>query len=424
MMFDVIICAITNLFRIYLVYRFVLLFLEPTEVSKKKEFLAYACYYAVNTWLFLEFHIAWINVLSNLIGIGIVVWLRSKEIKTIVFVTITIYIINMACDVIGTVLFVNYQDGILHSQICAIIALFFTFICEFIAEKIVIVQKKTENTPKVALIVIPVCSILMISFLIYSDYCTDKGIVIISIGLLIMNFFMLYLYNQLLKFVVQKYEAEVLKQKVEIYSNQLETFLQTDEKVKTLKHDMKHHMNEIKLLANKYDIKEIQNYIDRMGGFIENPKEIVSSGNIDIDSVLNYMLQKAREELKIVNADVILPEKIKHAFDINVLLGNLLDNAIEAAKQTENKFLNVDIALIKGILKIVIENSYLSTETIREKEGYAYLSTKKVKVGHGIGLKSVRKIVEKYNGTMDIVEQDDVFCVRLILYMSKMENEI
>lgn len=423
-MFDVVTCAITNLFRIYLVYRFVLLFLEPTEVSKKKEFLAYACYYVVNTWLFLEFHIAWVNVLSNLIGIGIVVWLRSKEIKTIVFVTITIYIINMACDVIGTVLFINYQDGILHSQVCAIIALFFTFICEFIAEKIVTVQKKVENIPKVALVVIPVCSILVICFLIYSDYCTDKGIVIVSIGLLIMNFFMLYLYNQLLKFVVQKYEAEVLKQKVEFYSNQLETILQTDEKVKTLRHDMKHHMNEIKLLANKYDVKEIQNYIDKMNAFIENPKEIVSSGNIEIDSVLNYMLQKAREELDIVNVEVMLPENIKHSFDINVLLGNLLENAIDAAKLTEKKYLNVDIALKKGVLKVFIENSCLSTELIKNKEGNVYLSTKKAKRGHGIGLKSVGKIVENYNGTMDIVEQDDVFCVRLILYMSKMENEI
>lgn len=423
-MFDMITCAITNLFRIYLVYRFALLFLEPTEVSKKREFFAYACYYAVNTLLFFEFHTAWINVLSNLIGIGIVVWLRSKEVKTIVFVTITIYIINMACDVIGTVLFINYQDGILHSQIYAVIALLLTFICEFIAEKIVTAQKKIENTPKVALIVIPVCSILMIVFLIYSDYCTDKGIVLVSVGLLIMNFFMLYLYNQLLIFVVQKYEAEVLKQKVEIYSNQLETILQTDEKVKTLRHDMKHHMNEIKLLANKYDIKEIQNYIDRMQAFIENTKEIVSSGNMEIDSVLNYMLQKARDELKNVNINVMLPENIKHSFDINILLGNLLENAIEAAKLTKEKYLNVDISLKKGVLKISIENSYLTAEVIKKKEGDVYLSTKKSKSGHGIGLKSVRKIVEKYNGTMDIVEHDGIFCVRLIIYMSKVENEI
>ena len=69
------------------------------------------------------------------------------------YILITIYMINMACDVIGTVLFINYQDGILHSQIYAIIALFLTFICEFIAEKIVTAQKKTENIPKVALIV-------------------------------------------------------------------------------------------------------------------------------------------------------------------------------------------------------------------------------------------------------------------------------
>ena len=69
---------------------------------------------------------------------------------------------------------------------------------------------------------------------------------------------------------------------------------------------------------------------------------------MEIDSVLNYMLQKAREELETVIVKVMLPEKLKHAFDINVMIGNLLENAIEAARQTEQKYLNVNIALKKG----------------------------------------------------------------------------
>ena len=49
------------------------------------------------------------------------------------------------------------------------------------------------------------------------------------------------------------------------------------------------------------------------------------------------MLQRAKEELKTVTVKVILPEEIKHSFDLNILLGNLLENAIEAAERTENK---------------------------------------------------------------------------------------
>ncbi len=108
---------------------------------------------------------------------------------------------------------------------------------------------------------------------------------------------------------------------------------------------MKHHMNEIKLLANQSDMVGIHDYIDQMEMFMHNPKEIVASGNMENDSLLNYMPQKAKEELETVCVKVMLPEDIKHSFDINVLLGNLLENAIEAAKQTDKKYLGVNILL-------------------------------------------------------------------------------
>lgn len=421
-MFDVITCAVTNMFRIYLVYKFVSLFLDVSERNKKKEAFAYICFYFANTILFLEFHMVWINVLSNLLGIGLVVWIRSQKVKTVIFITIIIYSINMVCDVIGTALFINYQDGTLHSQIYAVIALLLTFICELLTEKVVTSHKKIVDVPRNALIIVPACSILTVCFLTYSDFCTDKGLVIVSVSLLIMNFFTLYLYNQLIESVVQKYETEALKRKAEVYSNQLEVILQTNEKVRTLRHDMKHHMNELKLLAKKYEVKEIQDYIERMNAFIDNPKDVVSSGNMEIDSVLNYMLQKAKQELKLVNTKVELPEHMKHHFDVNIILGNLLDNAIESAKQTEEKYLKVGITFQKGILKIIIENSCLSKKLLKSKEGNRYLSTKQKKEEHGIGLKSVKKVVEQYQGDMEIISQNDRFCVSLLLYMSDKEE--
>ena len=123
----------------------------------------------------------------------------------------------------------------------------------------------------------------------------------------------------------------------------------------------------------------------------------------------------------------MLPEEIKHSFDINVLLGNLLENAIEAAQQTDKKYLSVNITLKRGVLKMMIENSFNTSNIIREGQqgrGKVLLTTKPFKEQHGIGLKNVKKIVEKYNGKMNVSTQKDIFCVNLILYMSKMENGI
>ena len=426
-MFDFMICAITNLVRIYLIYRFVNIFLGKT--TKRKEHILFVCagFYVANTALFWIFHTMWINMVCNLIGISGIVRLYTKSIKTNIFVTGTIYLNNMGCDVAGTMLFIQYEDGQKFDQIYEIVSVFMILVCLLLAGKIITIHKNVERTQNVSLILVPLCSIAVIWFLAYSDACEEIGIAVVALGLLVINLFMLYLYNQLLRSISQKYETEMLKNQVQIYANQLDVILQSEEKVKALRHDMKHHMNELKLLANKYGAVEIQDYIDRMENFIHNSKEIVSSGNVEIDSVLNYMLQKAKEELETVKVKVILPEEIKHSFDLNVLIGNLLENAIEAARQTDTKYLNVYIALQKGVLKIQVDNSFV-TGIISEKEerdgSKIFLTTKRRKEQHGIGLKNVKKIVESYNGNMDIQTSGGIFSVKLILYMSRIENAI
>lgn len=95
--------------------------------------------------------------------------------------------------------------------------------------------------------------------------------------------------------------------------------LQGEEKVRALCHDMKHHMNELKILAAKGETGVIEEYINDMQDFISNPNEIVSSGNLEIDSVMNYLLRRAKEELRTVNVNVRLPKSIGHSLDINVI---------------------------------------------------------------------------------------------------------
>lgn len=423
-MLDFIICVITNLLRVYLIYRFAEVFLGKAETEKNKVLCVCAVYYIINVALFWIFHTAWINIVCNLAGIWAIVRLHTKSIKTDVFVTCSIYLINMGCDVAVIVTFISYEDGSIFSQIYEVLTGFLILICWFVVGRVVTTHKNAGQTPNFSLIIVPLCSIALILFLIYSNACEEIGIVIVSIGLLVINFFMFYLYNQLLYAVTQKYETTMLEQKVRIYSNQLDVILQSEEKAKALRHDMKHHINELWMLANKYGAEEIKHYVEHMGEFMDNPKEIVASGNIEIDSVLNYMLQKAKEELTTVVVKIMLPEDVSHSFDINVLLGNLLENAIEASSQTEKKYLSVNIALKRGVLKIQIDNSFMTVDMLKkEGGGNIFLTTKKRKEQHGIGLKNVRKIVESYNGNMEIASRNDIFSVNLILYMSRIENE-
>ena len=425
-MLDFMLCALTNLFRIFLIDRCVAVFFEAV-VNKKRKYFICACFFIINTALFWEYHTVWINMVCNLVGIGAIVWLYTKFVKINLFVTGTIYMINCACDVAATSLFIHYRDGKSYNQIYAVISFFLIFICEIVVEKIVTIRKDAKSVQNISLILMPVCSIIVIVLLIYTGTCTDIGLSIVSIGLLAVNFLMLYLYNLLLHSILWQYETEILKTQIQVYANQLDVILRGEEKIKSLRHDMKHHLNELTLLANKYDVAEIREYIDQMRAFVENPDELIASGNMEIDSVLNYMLQKAEKDLKMVDVKVMLPEKVQHSFDVNVLLGNLLENAIEAAGGTEKQYLGVNITLKKGVLKVKIENSFEGSCIMQEESrgnGTVFKTTKPLKDQHGIGLKNVRKIVEKYNGTMAVTTKDNIFCVNLILYMEIMKNEL
>lgn len=423
-MLDFIICALTNLFRIFLIGRCASIFLGA-DVDKKKKHIVYGCFFVINTVLFWEFHTVWINMICNLMGIGAIVWLYTKSVRTNLFITGTIYLVNCGCDVAATSLFVNYRDEGAYNQIYAVISFFLIFMCELVIEKMITIHKDAEDAQNISLVLMPICSSIVIILLIYTDTCTGIGLTIVSIGLLIANFLMLYLYNLLLHSISQQYEMEMLKMQLQAYANQLNVVLRGEEKIKALRHDIKHHLSELMLLANKHDVAEIQKYIDEMNSFLKNPNEIVASGNLEIDSVLNFMLQKAEKELKTVDIKVMLPEKVRHSFDINVMLGNLLENAIKAAGKTENKYLSVHIKLKRGILKVKIENSFESSCILRKEQNRKdtiLKTTKPFTEQHGIGLKNVKKIVEKYNGTMAVTAQKGIFCVNLLLYMARMEN--
>lgn len=190
-----------------------------------------------------------------------------------------------------------------------------------------------------------------------------------------------------------------LKQNLEAYGNQLELIAQTGGRIKSLRHDMKHHINELLILAGKNDIEGIREYISSMQEFLQTPDEFIDSGDVEIDSLLNYMLARARKEQITVRAKVLLSDVSRHSFDINVILGNLLENAIEAARQTEEKKLSVAIREEKGVLRIHIENSYSG---ILRQEGTKLLTTKKDSDLHGLGLGNVESIVRKYHGEMKI----------------------
>lgn len=330
------------------------------------------------------------------------------------FVTVVICALNMACDVIVVMLFVDYRDGEMFSQIYQVMIVLLFFACEIIVEKILAYREKQEDIHSMFLLIVPVCSILMLRYMTKEHSSMDHDAVVASIGVLVMNFVVFYLYHLSIKAFSAKCENIILKQNLEAYGNQLEIIARTSDRIKSLRHDMKHHINEIRILAGKNDLEGIREYLSSMEDFLQTPDEAIESGDVEMDSLLNYMLARARKEQIAVQAKVSLSDAGRHSFDMNIILGNLLENAIEAARQTEEKKLTVAIKEEKGVLKIHIENSYNGTLI---QKGTRLLTTKKEKELHGLGLGSVENIVQKYHGEMEIEKEKNMFSVRVLLYL-------
>ena len=73
--------------------------------------------------------------------------------------------------------------------------------------------------------------------------------------------------------------------------------------------------------------------------FLRSPSEIVSSGNMEVDSVLNYMLQKAKKMQLNTTVKVAIPEDMKHSFDLNIIIGKFVAKCDRCSSGDRRKIL-------------------------------------------------------------------------------------
>lgn len=266
------------------------------------------------------------------------------------------------------------------------------------------------------LLVIPAMSIIVLSVLMLGEL--EKVFAILISGcMLIINISVFYLYNILIENYIHLRDNDIYKQQTYAYQNQLEVIMESQNRVRALRHDMKNHILALQVLVQRKEVEEANQYLDSMKNFMTNPEEYVKTGNDMVDSLLNYKIQKANEVLNVVETKISIPEQLRlHSFDLNVLLGNLLDNAIDASMQTENKKLKITIKLDKGILFLNICNS---CQRIVDGRKNFLETTKEDKVNHGIGLRNVRRIVEKYHGDIEFLYENDSMETDVMMYVKE-----
>lgn len=413
-----------NIIRTYAIYRCMEHFFLSKDKNRISKLCMYAGFVVVNSFGYYLFNNMFVNISTNIIGLLFITILYKSNFLKKLLMVVLIYIVNIIVE--SGVLYAFSYDmntDILGVSVYECITSMGILLIVVLLEKTISVKIKNfqiEGFLWVLLLGIPIVSISMVVILVRNEIEKSYLIVVEVSGLLVINLIIFYLYNALENFYIQKKEQELTKQQINMYENELEIMKKSYYNIRALRHDMKHHMMELKFLVKKGEYDEILTYIDSMGVFILNSDEYVDSGNKEIDSTLNYLLQKADKILDNTKINIVLPENLSvHTFSINVILGNLLENAIDAAQKSKEKYLSIDMRTKRGLLFITIENSYDGSIQLNKNE---IVTSRKNKESHGIGLKNVKMIVEEQGGQMQVMWVNNRFVVKVMLYLSSLND--
>ncbi len=416
---------ITNIFDVYIIYKFMSAFFERKDVNRRLEIISYIFYFLSITSVYIFINIPIITLLCNVTVLFLVSFNYKTSLKKRILAVLLIYIILISIESIVALTFgfLDFSVFSKNDEFSSAAGMIIVKILLYIAALFINNYKNMKNKTVIpysywfAIFFIPLISLFII--LIIIEMASDNAFKVISVivSLLFVNFFVFYLYDKLSVQQEEKYEKMRLMQQNNYYQKQFELMKASLKSTRSFKHDMKNHLTVLKLLVDKNEHNKALKHIEQMTDAIITAKEYAQSGNIIIDSILNFKLQEAEQHGISVSLELSIPEQLSiTSFDMSVILGNLLDNAINACSKLEkDKRLDVKIKYKKGRLIIKISNTYNGDLNYM---GDKLITSNEDKENHGMGIKNTKFALDKYNGEMEIEHTEDIFTVILLMYLN------
>jgi sensor histidine kinase regulating citrate/malate metabolism len=189
------------------------------------------------------------------------------------------------------------------------------------------------------------------------------------------------------------------------------------------RHDLKYKLIALKNHVRNSTREEIERYIDELIDIKATDKFFhIDTGNILLDTLLNFKYEMAEKQGINFNINAQVPYNLPFDNDdLCIILGNAIDNAIEANAYTtgEVPYIDLKIKYQDKNLIIDIKNSF-DGNIVQDKAG-KLISRKKDSENHGMGINSIKRSLQKYNGYMDIKIDGSMYQMKLIMY-SPQEN--
>lgn len=409
-----------NLFMAFVIYKYMHIFYTIRRVNRHIEKVAYIGYFCLIILTHICLKIPIIVMAANLILLSLLTLLYEGTIKKAMISASVIYFSLMMVETIIAFLTSYLKLDLLlpfeyKSEFGIIVIQVASFALVLLAQgfKNVKYEVPIPNVYWGSLLIIPAGTVIMLFSIFMNPEVSRNMMLVCMVCAFAINLFTFYLYDQISSLLVGQMNQKVTEEQNRFYEHQVKMMKATLDSMKTIRHDLKNKLSPLYGLAKAEKYEELTEQLSELTSLYSINREYAKSGNGTIDSIINYKLQQAESESISISADVIVPAEISiPTFDVAVILGNLIDNAIEAVSKVSDRWIEIKLKYTKGRLIIEINNAYDGKIAGKEE----LISRKADKGNHGIGIKSVQTVLKKYDGAIQFAHDSNKFTVKALLY--------
>ena len=234
----------------------------------------------------------------------------------------------------------------------------------------------------------------------------------LSIILISLNIILYLMIWQVQNLMRSKYELRLMQERMDAEKTRIDEATYIWDNIKKVRHDLKTHFTVIRGKLEESDAEACKEYLENLYQTVDHMGNLVQSGNSVIDYLINSKLS-GLENIQVLISGYVGNYSDIEEVDLACILGNILDNAVEAQKNVAGEKRIELHFLQKNANRIILCKNTIGISVLKTNKELK--STKKSSESHGLGHRIVEEKVNKYHGILDYFEEDSMFGVQIIL---------
>lgn len=343
-----------------------------------------------------------------------VVWYKS-------FASAVLYVVILITSVIVTGRLADWTGIYINNSSVSVSR--YLYPCVVFVDSIIVLLydmynngRKTElgKTACYALILTSIIQLMSVIYIdnIYTEIHSSAGCVLFLVTDCIASNMLMILITQLDTQIRHSYEEDVLKIEIENNTKLYDNIIEAREELKDIRHDLKNRLNSLSYSITLEDYEAARKELNGILDNINKAGKPDYCDNLKVNSIFVYKLSGVPEWVD-VKCIIDVPGVMDIDYgDMNVIIGNLMDNSINAVKRVKDRekaYIDINLTCSAGNLIFIIKNRYNNEIEMRDSDYY---------LNHGRGISSVKKILRKYNGSYESQKSLDEYetCIMATMY--------